>query len=154
MAYGQFNFNDARWRRGSLSIINKKKVDFVGEFIQSMVSTINELENKLAAAEAENAKDKRVAEAEAQAKQAQEQADNAFRNLYWGFTQDDVAVAKNWWTSHTEVERKDFREKKKILPKDFHRMTYQLYPTELGVIKTVKCSCGQTLDLTKDWEFG
>lgn len=154
MKYGQYHFDNAMWRRGPLATGNQKKVEFVENFIQSLINTIDELENKLAAAEAENAKDERVKAAEEKAKKAKEYADEAFSSLYCGFTKEDKIAVKKWWDEHTKEERESLEKTKKCLGKGSHKITYTLYPTELGMIKTVKCSCGQTLDLTKKNEFG
>jgi hypothetical protein len=68
------------------------------------------------------------------------------KQIFYGFTSEDDNKVREWYIAHrSESER---------MQKTSHSLSYIMYPSELGPIKTVKCSCGEELDLTKEYEFG
>lgn len=155
MKYGEYHFDNPNWRRGQFwASENDKKVKFVGKFIQSMIDEIDYLNKELERVNAENAKDERVAAAEAQAEKDREFASKAFDSLRMGFTNEDEKKVNQWWSDHTAEERKKLEEQGRWLGKAAHRITYKIIPTEIGTIKEAVCSCGEKIDLTDDMFFG
>lgn len=150
-----YHFNNPYWGHGKFfATENDRKAKFVGEFIQSMIDEIDFLNRELDRVNAENAKDERVAAAEAQAKEDREFASKAFSRLRMGFTKEDEEKVDQWWSDHTADERQKLKEQGRYLGKAAHRVTYKIIPTEIGTVKEVACSCGETLDLTDNMFFG
>jgi cell shape-determining protein MreC len=81
---------------------NQTKLDFVGNFIQSMVEEISSLKNQLATATAENAKDERVAAAEKYASELEAQNKKLRQQFRMGINSDDTEKIHEWWRAHTE----------------------------------------------------
>lgn len=149
-----YTFQNDRWNTNTYATAeNQTKLDFVGNFIQSMVEEISSLKNQLATETAENAKNERVAAAEKYASELEAQNKKLRQQFRMGINSDDTEKTSEWWRAHTEQERDTYAQKNQPLPKVFHRVHYIITPTELGIIKEAKCSCGQILDLTGD-DFG
>ena len=64
-----------------------------------------------------------------------------------GFTKEDSKRVDEWYVSHYQSQP---IEKYKA----GHQLTWMIYPTGIGLVKKVCCSCGSMLDLTKPDEFG
>lgn len=129
---------------------NPKKIEFTKNFIDSMYKQLHTYEEMIIELKDDLAEKKAVKEAREERDKAIEEKKIMAAQLYYGLTKDDIDRGKCWWQEHTKEERAIYSP----LPKTFHRMTYKLYPTELGMIKTIECSCGQSFDITKDEEFG
>lgn len=133
---------------------NPKKIEFTKNFIDSMYKQLHAYEEMIIELKDDLAEKKAVKEAREERDKAIEERKAMAKQLYYGLTKDDIDRGGYWWQEHTKEEREEYNKKKKPLPKTFHRITYKLYPTELGMIKTIECSCGQSFDITKDEEFG
>ena len=132
---------------------NPSKVEFTMNFINSMYQQLKKDEEIIAKLKDDLAEREAVKEAREERDKAIEERKTMAAQLYYGLTKNDIVNVRKWQAEHTKEERKeDYIEGRP--PKNFHRITYKLYPTELGMIKTVECSCGQILDITKDKEFG
>lgn len=133
---------------------NPKKIEFTKNFIDSMYKQLHIYEKTIIELKDDLAEKKAVKEAREERDKAIEEKKTMAAQLYYGITKNDRNKVSLWWAEHTKEEREECNKNKRPLPKTFHRITYKLYPTEMGMIKTVECSCGQILDITKDEEFG
>lgn len=133
---------------------NPSKVEFTMNFINSMYQQLKKDEEIIAKLKDDLAEKEAVKEAREERDKAIEERNAMAARLYYGITKNDRNKVGLWWAEHTKEEREKCNKNKRPLPKTSHRITYKLYPTELGMIKTVECSCGQILDITKDEEFG
>ena len=70
---------------------------------------------------------------------------NLREQIFYGFTKEDYKKAGDWYVKHKTGE---------LPQKGDHRLEWIVYPSELGPIKIVRCSCGKELELTKAYEFG
>lgn len=133
---------------------NPSKVEFTMNFINSMYQQLKKDEEIIAKLKDDLAEKEAVKEAREERDKAIKERNVMAARLYYGITKKDRNKVDLWWSEHTKEEREKCNKNKRPLPKTSHRITYKLYPTELGMIKTVECSCGQILDITKDEEFG
>lgn len=126
---------------------NSSKIDFTVSFINSMYKQLQDYEKIIIELKDNLAEKKAVKEAREERDKAIEERKAMAAQLYYGITKDDIDKVDLWWAEHTKEEREEYDKKKRPLPKTFHRITYRLYPTELGIIKTAVCNCGKEMEI-------
>ena len=139
-------------------------INKVTESLESSIDCIRQLADEniklreeLKAANAENAKDERVKEAERKVRVAEANVQDLADTLYYGISDRERLLVTEWWLDHTTEERLAYEKTHSRIRKmpygpNFHEITYEIIPMAVeGPCKIAKCSCGKTFYITEEY---
>ena len=125
---------------------------FCHEYLDSLVDKVNKQNEEILKLTKQNTilenrtENEHVEKLQKEIKDLKRENENLNEQIWMGFTIEDRKCAEKWYISH-QIQP---TEKCKV----GHQFTWMIYPTGLGLVKKVCCSCGAVLDMTKIDEFG
>lgn len=135
-----------------VSFERDKQLEFCHEFLNNLLKEVERLEQdnlnyaKQVTILKNRTESEHVQKLQDKIKQLTNEVDNLYEQVYMGFTKEDEKKASEWYLEHQPKPLGKYKQR--------HYYTWIITPTGSGLIKSVNCSCGAKLDLTKIDEFG